>query len=66
MEDERCGEGGEDREGQIPGLLLLLLGKITSLCKDSSKSLVSQHSISLEAPSTAEHQLPDELLHALD
>ena len=59
------GRRGRQRRA-IPGLLLLLLDKVTSSFKDSSKSLVLQNSISLEAPSTAEQQLPDELLLALD
>lgn len=50
----------------IPGLPLLLLRKVTSSFKGSSRSLVLQNSTSLEAASAAEHQLPDRLLLALD
>lgn len=59
------GRRGRQRRA-IPGLLLLLLDMVTSAFKDSSKSLVLQNSISFEALSTADHQLPAKLLLALD
>lgn len=50
----------------MPELLLLLLDKVTSSFKGSSKSIVLQNGISLKATSAAEHQLSDKLLLALD
>lgn len=59
------GRRGRQRKA-MPELLLLLLDKVTSSFKGSSKSIVLQNGISLKAASAAEHQLSDKLLLALD